>query len=89
MLKLTLKDLMPFISTTNSFIKLNMVGHEDSNVELDSVTMYDTNILEQRGNYEVDGIEGLGSGHLIVHLKVSEKTERLENLERELEEAGW
>lgn len=89
MLKLTLMDLMPFISTTNSFIKLNMVGHEDSNVELDSLTMYDSNVLEQRGNCEVEAIEGLGSGHLIVHLKVSEKNERLENLERELEEAGW
>lgn len=89
MLKLTLKDLMPFISTTNSFIKLNMVGHEDSNVELDSLTMYDSNVLEQRGNYEVEAIKGLGCEHLIVYLKVPEKTERLENLERELEEAGW
>lgn len=89
MFKLTLKELMPFISTTNSFIKLNMVGHEDSNVELDSVTMYDPKVLEQRGNYEVEAIDALGSGHLMVYLKVPEKTERLENLERELEEAGW
>lgn len=89
MLKLTLKDLMPFITTTNSFINLNMVGHEESNMTLDGITMLDSKVLDQYGNYEVDAIEGLKYGHLIVYLKVPEKTERLENLERELEEAGW